>query len=79
MQAALILALAATAIAPLPTAASAGADPVFFCSRVRAAQLAYALRQVSRVLIALLRLLIEVEIPVLVAAVHGPVKISSAR
>jgi hypothetical protein len=79
LQAALILALAATVIAPLPTAASAGADPVFFCSRVRAAQLACVLRQAFRVLIALLRLLIEVKILVLVAAVHGPVKISSAR
>ncbi len=79
MQAALILALAATVIAPLPTAARAGADPVFFCSRVRAPQLAYVLRQAFRVLIALLRLLIEVKILVLVAAVHGPVKISSAR
>jgi hypothetical protein len=79
LQAALILALAATVIAPPPTAASGGADPVFFCSRVRAAQLAYALRQASRALIALLRLLIEVKTLVLVAAVHGPVKISSAR
>lgn len=79
MQAALILALAATVIAPLPTAASAGADPVFVYSRVRAAQLACVLRQASRVLIALLMLLIEVKILVLVAAVHGPVKISSAR
>ena len=46
---------------------------------MRAAQLACALRQASRVLFAILMLLIEVKILVLVAAVHEPVKISSAR